>query len=290
MFLNVALLQMTGGRDVTANIAKAERFCREAKKQGADIALFPELWNIGYGVAPEDEDDLIQWKNFATSTDEDYVLSFKKLAIELKMAIVVTYLERDGERLYNTATLIDRFGNSLFSYRKVHTVDDRWEVIFTPGDDYYVASLDTASGMVRVGVMICYDREFPEVARILMLKGAEIILVPNACELEENRIAQFRTRAFENMVGVAMTNYASPRQNGHSIAFDGMRVKGTKHDPLLVEAGEEEGICIAKFDLDALRKYRECEIWGNAYRKPKTYGPLLDESINSPFIRTNDRR
>jgi len=61
--------------------------------------------------------------------------------------------------------------------------------------------------------MICYDREFPESARILMLKGAEIILTPNCCELEQSRLGQFRTRAFENMVGVAMANYAAPQDN-----------------------------------------------------------------------------
>ena len=63
--------------------------------------------------------------------------------------------------------------------------------------------------------MICFDREFPESARILMLKGAEIILTPNACEMEDNRICQFKTRAYENMVGVVLANYAAPQQNGH---------------------------------------------------------------------------
>ena len=70
-----------------------------------------------------------------------------------------------------------------------------------------------------IGAMICYDREFPESARILMLKGAEIILTPNACDLEANRLGQFRARAYENMVGVAMANYAAPWQNGHSVAY-----------------------------------------------------------------------
>jgi predicted amidohydrolase len=74
--------------------------------------------------------------------------------------------------------------------------------------------------------MICFDREFPESARILMLKGAEVILTPNACEMEDNRICQFKTRAMENMVGVALTNYASPQENDHSCAFDGISFNG----------------------------------------------------------------
>ena len=88
--------------------------------------------------------------------------------------------------------------------------------------------------------MICFDREFPESARILMLKGAEIILTPNACELEANRIGQFRARAMENMVGVAMANYAAPQENGHSVAFSPICFGEDERslDPLVIEAGE----------------------------------------------------
>ena len=72
--------------------------------------------------------------------------------------------------------------------------------------------------------MICYDREFPESARILMLMGAEIVLVPNACPMEINRLSQLRGRAYENMIGIATCNYpqGKPDCNGHSSAFDGV--------------------------------------------------------------------
>ena len=71
-----------------------------------------------------------------------------------------------------------------------------------------------------MGAMICYDREFPESARVLMLKGAEVILIPNACNMSGFRMNQLRVRAYENMVGIALTNYAAPQQDGHSVAFD----------------------------------------------------------------------
>ena len=70
------------------------------------------------------------------------------------------------------------------------------EANLTPGEDFYVTTLDTEAGEVQVGAMICYDREFPESARILMLKGAELILVPNACPMEINRLSQLRGRAY----------------------------------------------------------------------------------------------
>jgi predicted amidohydrolase len=124
-----------------------------------------------------------------------------------------------------------------------------------------------------------------------MLKGAELILTPNACELEGNRIGQFRARAYENMLGMAMTNYALPQENGHSAAFDGIAFdeKGTR-DTRLVEAGGHEGVYLAVFDLDRLRAYRLSEGWGNAYRKPGLYAILTSRAVEPPFIRADARR
>jgi predicted amidohydrolase len=145
---------------------------------------------------------------------------------------------------------------------------------------------------VKVGAMICFDREFPESARILMLQSAELILTPNACELEQNRLTQFRARASENMVGVAMANYAAPQENGHSVAFDGIAFdehEGSR-DMCLVEAGADEGVYLARFDIDRLRAYRSVESWGNAYRKPRCYGLLTSEAVEPPFVRPDARR
>ncbi len=94
-------------------------------------------------------------------------------------------------------------------------------------------------------------------APILMLKGAEVILVPNACPMEPNRLSQLRSRAFENMVGIATANYAigQPDCNGHSSAFDGIAYGKTSsgcigpQDTLVVEAGEEEGVYLAIFPM-----------------------------------------
>ena len=124
-----------------------------------------------------------------------------------------------------------------------------------------------------------------------MLKGAEIILVPNACLLDINRIHQLQTRAFENMLGVATTNYASSIDKGHSAAFDGMAYeKGKSRNTCLVQAGEKEGIYLAEFNLTKLRHWRKKEIWGNAYRKPNRYKLLLNHTSLPPFTRKNTRK
>ena len=211
------------------------------------------------------------------------------------MAIAVTYLERQDQAPRNTVTVFDRFGREALTYAKVHTCDFGDEKKLGRGENFPVAQLDTAAGPVQVGAMICYDREFPESARLLMLAGAEIILVPNACPMELNRLTQLRARAFENMVGVATANYAwgQPDCNGHSSAFDGMayrpREDGSR-DTLVVEAGENEGIYLAPFPLDAMRAYRGEEAHGNAYRRPGLYRALADEAVSEPFLREDARR
>lgn len=117
--------------------------------------------------------------------------------------------------------MFDRLGNNILTYAKAHIYDFGYECRLTVGDDFYVSNLDTVQGNVKIGAMICYEREFPESARILMLKGAEIILVANACPMEINRISQLRIRAYENMVGIVTVNYpkGKPDSNGHSSAF-----------------------------------------------------------------------
>ncbi len=315
--IRVALLQMNScGTDQESNLAKGENFCRKAAEMGADIALFPEMWNIGYTpfcpresgpshnlwraperwdgdaalAGPELERARARWQAQAISRNSDFVNHFRDLARELEMAVALTYLEEWDGPPRNSVSLLDRHGDIAVTYAKVHTCDfDHLEAACTPGDGFYVCDLDTGHGSVKVGAMICYDREFPESARILMLKGAEIILTPNACELETNRIAQFRARAFENMVGVAMTNYAAPQNNGHSVAFDPIvcEADGRARDNFVIEAGEEEGVYLAPFDLSRMREYRRRETWGNAFRKPRLYGPLASSEVREPFVRVN---
>ena len=293
MTFRVALLQMISGKTREDNLQKGLVFCRRAKEMGADIALFPEMWSNGYTVTKDPE----EMKRQAIGRDDPFLQSFQKLAAELDMAIGITYLERYDPLPRNTVSLIDRTGKMLLTYAKVHTCDFDVERNLTPGDDFYVADLDTAEGGVKIGCMICYDREFPESARILMLKGAEILLVPNACPMEINRLSQLRARAFENMVGIATANYAygQPDCNGHSSAFDGVAYGEIRpgvveaRDTLVVEAGEGEGIFLAAFPMDTIRAYRQSEVHGDAYRRPSRYRLLTEEIRQEPFIREDYR-
>ncbi len=292
--LTIALLQLVShGLDLDANRVTGEAACRRAAQMGADIALFPEMWSAGYTFFDPAEPGARQaWHDHAIGMDSPFVTHFRDLAREMNMAIALSYLQQWPLAPRNTVSLIDRHGAIVLTYAKVHTCDFDIESELTPGDRFFVGALDTAAGPVNVGAMICYDREFPESARLLMLQGAEIILTPNACDLEDNRLGQFRARAYENMVGLAMANYAAPQLNGHSVAFDGVAfdAEGNSRDHTLVQADESEGIFLAEFDLDRLRAYRVREIWGNAYRRPGCYGPLVATDVQPPFVRPDARR
>lgn len=275
--LKVALLQIMPKDTIEENMHKGIEYCRKAKLMGADIALFPEMWSTGYSI-PSGEKDI---STLSIAIDDEFVNAFRNVAKELDMAIAVTILEKYEPSARNSMVLIDRHGEVRFIYAKVHTCafgesEYGGEDFLVPGEDFYVCELDTNEGKVNVGAMICFDREFPESARILMLKGAEIILVPNACPMEQNRIAQLRGRAFETMCGIATCNYpyGHPDCNGHSNAFDGMpfRIDGSGHrDMLVIEAGEREGIYIADFDIESLRAFRDSENVRNTLRKPEKY-------------------
>ncbi|GAA3737837.1 carbon-nitrogen hydrolase family protein [Salinactinospora qingdaonensis] len=309
--LTVALLQLTPpGPDLSANLARGEEACRRARALDADIALFPEMWSNGYtstvpttaaeadryrhpelweGAPPvEQPPPEAVWAGAAIAHDSAFVAHFRALAAELDMAIALTYLEQWEGPPRNTVSLIDRHGRLVLTYAKVHTCAFALpEAALTPGGEFGVCALDTAAGTVTVGAMICYDREFPESARELALAGAEVVLTPNACELERNRLAQFRARAYENMAAMAMANYAGPGL-GHSVAFDGIAFgsEGSR-DMLVTEAGEAEGVYPAVLDLAALRAYRREGTWGGAFRRPGAYRRLVDRTVSAPFVRVD---
>ena len=284
MKLTIAFLQLLPAESLEENLDKGIKACLQAKEKGADIALFPEMWSCGYSF-PREKESL---RERAAPCDGFFVRRFSEMAAELDMAIAITFLERHEPKPRNTVCLFDRHGKLQYRYAKVHIcdfgeADD--ESVLDAGDSFFVADLDTKDGSIKVGSMICYDREFPESARILMLKGAELLLVPNACPMELNRLAQLRGRAYENMLAIATCNYPSPHPdcNGRSTLFDGvvyLPELPASRDTCVFEAGEGEGVYTAELDVDMLREYRRREVWGMKNRRPELYGEISEKRYN----------
>jgi predicted amidohydrolase len=280
MKLKIAFLQLLPGAAIEDNIEKGIKACREAKEKGADIALFPEMWSSGY-VFPHNE----EWLNKnSVSLDSAYLKRFSELALELDMAIAITLLEKHEPNPRNTVCLFERHGKLVYRYSKVHICnfgEEDDESVLDPGDSFCVEELDTEKGLIKVGSMICYDREFPEAARVLMMKGAELLLVPNACPMEINRLSQLRGRAYENQLAIATCNYPALQRdcNGHSTLFDGViydMETGVPRDMLVCETGEEEGVFLAELDVTMLREYRKRENCNFKNRRPELYGLITE--------------
>lgn len=278
MIFKVAILQMrSAGRDTEHNTETIIAKMKEAAKNKADILLLPECFITGYELPIE--------KREALADNDAAILKIRKAAKELGIGVVATAFTKGREKPQNSAFVIDKTGEVLMKYSKVHTCDFADEICLESGSEFKVCDFQG----IRLGIMICYDREYPESARVLMLKGAEIILVPNDCGAMGPRIRALSTRAYENMVGIAMAN-PNGENAGCSCAYspicwdeEGQCVDNT----LLLAGAMEEGIFYADFDMEQIRHYREQEMMGNTFRKVKAYEELLNGEVRYPFIREN---
>ncbi len=274
MIFRVAVLQMRSvSREYESNIKTIIKFMAEAKQEGADILLLPECFITGYDLTID---------NDSAMTEGD-LSPLCEQAGKLGIGLVATALSKGERHPQNAAFVIGKDGKILMKYAKVHTCDFADEKVLEPGTEFKVCDYDG----VKIGIMICYDREYPESARILMLKGAEMILVPNDCGSMHPRLQALSTRAYENMCGVAMAN-PNGENAGNSCAYSPICWDGNGEcvdNTLFLANANAEGLFYAEFDMDKIRAYREREMMGNTFRKVNAYSELLNDTIQYPFIR-----
>jgi predicted amidohydrolase len=234
---------------------------RAAAAAGADVVVFPEMYSNGYATFnADDEMAEARWRQEALPLDGSYMEKFREAARAQRIHVVATLLERGSPDPFNSALLIDDRGDTVLHHRKVHTCFfDTPEKACGRGDTFGSVEIVTADGPVRVGLMICMDREYAQAAMQLSAEGVEIALVPNCCHLAVDpvvgdvRIAQARGRAFEAVMGLAVANYPAPRCDGRSFAVDPL-------GRILTMTDGRAGLALAKFDLGLIRKTRQ-EDW-----------------------------
>ena len=272
----IAVLQKRAlNREPSKNVDVIISNMERAAENHADLLLLPECFLTGYELPITNEE--------ALASDSEWLGQLCDAARRLQAGVVATALTKGRAKPQNSAFLINKDGKILMKYSKVHTCDFSDESCLESGDEFRVCDFHG----VKIGIMICYDREYPESARVLMLKGAEIILVPNDCGAMKPRVQALSTRAYENMVGVVMAN-PNGENAGNSCAFspvcwdgDGVCVDNT----IFLADDMTEGLFYADFDLEALRAYRESEMMGNTFRKVKPYRELLSAHVAYPFLR-----
>ncbi|MDD2580621.1 MAG: carbon-nitrogen family hydrolase [Desulfuromonadaceae bacterium] len=228
--------------DVDANLAYVREALSRVAAQGANLVVLPEMWSSGFAYR-----DLNQLALLTAGIVEELL----PLSRELKLVIVGSMPEPNGDKVFNTVYVADN-GTLAGVYRKIHLFsllgEDR---AFSGGDSWLLA--DTSIG--RIGVIICYDLRFPELSRRLAVEGAQVICVP--AQWPKPRQDHWRTllraRAIENQLFVVACNACG--MIGKLDFFGMSMIIGPKGE-LLAEAGESEGEIIAPLDMQEMDDWR----------------------------------
>lgn len=284
----VAAIQMQCTKDVGKNIKTAVELVHQAAERGGQIILLPELFERPYFCQERRYD----YYEYAFPVNENLaVVRMKELAEELETVIIVSFYEKAGNVLYNSAAVLDADGSLLGVYRKTHIPDDHFyqeKFYFTPGNSGFRV-WDTR--YARVGVGICWDQWFPETARCLALNGADILVYPTAigsepilgCDSSGHWMRTMQGHAAANIVPVMAANRygteaveACP-ENGNqssSITFYGSSFIADETGELICHACRDHAeVLTAQFDFENIRKERM--EWGLFRdRRPETYGGI----------------
>ncbi len=284
----VAAVQMRCSADPKENLAKAESLVRRAADGGANIVLLPELFERQYFCQERN----YGYYSFAQPVSENpAVARMRVLAREFGVVLPVSFYERDGNALYNSAAVIDADGGLLGVYRKTHLPDDHFyqeKFYFSPGDTGFLV-FETRFG--RVGVGICWDQWFPEAARCLALNGADVLLYPTAigsepilaCDSMPHWRRVMQGHAAANIVPVAAANrvgtetVAPCEQNGgqsSALTFYGSSFLTDETGAVLAQADRaSETVVLAEYDFARVRQARL--EWGLFRdRRPECYEKL----------------
>ncbi len=238
MTLTVAIHQVAGfSNAVQANLHQLPDSAAEAAEAGADLLILPELWLSGYNIGKRVHD-------LAEAQDGPSAEEIASIARNHDLAILYGYPERDGEAVYNAAQLIGGDGQALANFRKAHLFGDREKELFQPGDT--PLSVYELKG-AKLGILICYDVEFPEAVRNLCLQGADLIAVPTAL-MEPYPIVATHvvpTRAYENQAFVAYANRCGEEGD---LTYVGQSCVCGPDGGDLARAGAKEEMIVVKID------------------------------------------
>ncbi|MFE0105987.1 carbon-nitrogen hydrolase family protein [Streptomyces sp. NPDC059009] len=261
--LRTALLQSSGRPgSVAANLKVLDEAAARAAATGAGLLVAPEMFLTGYAIG-EDVPRL------AEPADGPSATRVAEIAVRHGIAVAYGYPERDGDVLFNSAQLIGADGARVANYRKTHLFGDFEQGWFTPGEQPVVQA---ELGGLRVGLMICYDVEFPENVRAHALAGTDLLLVPTAQMHPFQFVAEsvVPVRAFESQLYVAYVNRVGPEGE---FEFVGLSTLAGPDGIARARAGRGEELVVADADPDFLAASREA----NPYlrdRRPGLYGSL----------------
>lgn len=248
----VAIAQVESSTDKKENLRKAVGLIQEAKRKGAGLIAFPEFL-MAFSPASQSTEQLTQ---VAEPADGPFISSLCNAAKAAGISVIATIYENSTvpNRVFDTAVWIDARGNIASVYRKLHLYDAfgfKESDKFHPGDA--VAPL-VKSGECHFGMMICYDLRFPEMARMLALEGANVLVAPAGWVQGDLKVEHWQTmikaRALENGSYVIAPGQVGNIYIGHSMVVDPL-------GRTLVDLGEKEGLEVVELNLKLVQETRE---------------------------------
>jgi N-carbamoylputrescine amidase len=277
----IALLQLSTSEDAARNQLKTEEKIREAASNGASVVCLQELFQSRYFPQRVDVRNYALAETLPSKTSE----RMGALAAELEIVLIVPLFEEARPGVYfNTALVFDADGRELGKYRKTHIPDGpqyHEKFYFTPGNLGYPV-FRTRHGVIGVG--ICWDQWFPEVARVFALEGAQILFYPSAIGSEPDRPGYssaeawrtvIRSHAIANGIFVAAVNRVGVEDE---MTFYGESFVADPFGEILVRAAAEEEVLIADLDLGRIRELRDL-LHFLRDRRIETYRPLLERLV-----------
>lgn len=248
----VAVVQIESSTDKNANLKRARALVKEAKSRRADVVAFPEFL-MAFSPASQSAEELAR---LAEPIEGPFVSALRETAKSSGVAVIAAIYETcpAADRVFDTAVWIDSSGNIQSVYRKLHLYDAfgfKESAKFYPGED--IAPLASA-GENRAGMMICYDLRFPEMARMLALAGADLLIAPSGWVQGDLKIEHWQTmiraRALENGCYVIAPDQVGNIYIGHSLVVDPL-------GRTLVDLGEKEDMAVVELDSNLIRETRQ---------------------------------
>jgi predicted amidohydrolase len=250
--IKIAIAQVQSSTDKSSNLQTACALIEEAKGKGAEMIAFPEFL-MAFSPASQSAAELSRQ---AETVHGPFIAAIRQAAKAANLQVLAPIYETCGvkDRVYDSAVWIGADGAVLSVYRKLHLYDAfgfKESDKFHPGGD--IAAL-AQSGDAQFGTMICYDLRFPEMARMLALQGANVLLAPSGWVQGDLKVEHWQTmikaRALENGCFVIAPNQAGNIYTGHSLAVDPL-------GQTLLDLGVNEGLAIVDLDLALVKEVRE---------------------------------
>lgn len=263
MIVKVAATQMSISWNIEDNLIKAEQMVRKAAQAGAKIILLQELFKTPYFCQIENYDYFKLAEEYPHS---QLIARFQKIAQELDVVLPISFFEKDGNVFFNSLAMVDADGTILGKYRKAHIPTGQCyeeKFYFSPGDDDFKVF---ATKYGKVGIGICWDQWFPEVARILALQGAEIILYPTAIGSEPVLDKDSKDHwqhvmcghAAANIIPVVASNRVGvEKEKGSAMTFFGSSFIADQYGNMVASMDRRsEGFITFEFDLENINDQR----------------------------------